>query len=142
MCNLLEKDAWFDFDESCLQEFNILKEKLIQAPIMAVSNWGFPFEIMCDAIDFAVGVVLGQRKDKVFRAIYYGSRTLSEAQENYTSTEKECWQLRTLVISFALTSLDQKLWCLLIMLSSVTSWRRKKPSLISFGGYFSCKNST
>ena len=89
MCNLLEKDAWFDFDESCLQEFNILKEKLIQAPIMAVLDWGFPFEIMCDASDFAVGSVLGQRKNKVFRAIYYTSRTLNEAQGNYTTIEKK-----------------------------------------------------
>ena len=56
---------------------------------MAVPDWGFPFEIMCDASDFAVGAVLGQRKDKVFRAIYYASRTLNEAQGNYTTTEKE-----------------------------------------------------
>ena len=44
---------------------------------------------MCDTIDFAVGAVLGQRKNKHFRPIYYASRTLSDAQENYTTTEKE-----------------------------------------------------
>ena len=44
---------------------------------------------MCDASDFAMGVVLGQRKEKIFRAIYYASRTFNEAQENYSTTEKE-----------------------------------------------------
>ena len=44
---------------------------------------------MFDASDFAMGVVLGQRKEKIFRAIYYASRTFNEAQENYSTTEKE-----------------------------------------------------
>ena len=44
---------------------------------------------MCDASDFAIGAVLGQKQDKLFRAIYYASRTLNEAQLNYTTTEKE-----------------------------------------------------
>ena len=44
---------------------------------------------MCDASDFAMGAVLGQRKEKIFRAIYYASRTFNEAQENYSTTEIE-----------------------------------------------------
>ena len=44
---------------------------------------------MCDASDFAMGAILGQRKEKIFRAIYYASRTFNEAQENYSTTEKE-----------------------------------------------------
>ena len=44
---------------------------------------------MCDASDFAMGAVLGQRKEKILRAIYYASRTFNEAQENYSTTEKE-----------------------------------------------------
>ena len=44
---------------------------------------------MCDASDFAMGAVLGQRKEKIFRTIYYASRTFNEAQENYSTTEKE-----------------------------------------------------
>ncbi|XP_076909979.1 uncharacterized protein LOC143567441 [Bidens hawaiensis] len=44
---------------------------------------------MCDASDFTVGAVLGQRKDKHFHPIYYESKTLNDAQENYTTTEKE-----------------------------------------------------
>ena len=88
-CNLLEKNSAFDFDDVCLQAFNAIKEKLISAPIMTVPNWSQPFEVMCDASDFAIGAVLGQRRDKLFRAIYYASRTLNEAQLNYTTTEKE-----------------------------------------------------
>ena len=44
---------------------------------------------MCDASDFAMGTVLGQRKEKILRTIYYASRTFNEAQENYSTTEKE-----------------------------------------------------
>ena len=44
---------------------------------------------MCDASNYAVGAVLGQRKGKSFHVIYYASRTLNEAQKNYATTEKE-----------------------------------------------------
>ena len=44
---------------------------------------------MCDASDYAMGVVLGQRPEKIFKAIYYASKTFNEAQENYTTTENE-----------------------------------------------------
>ena len=60
-----------------------------QAPILQSPNWDLPFEIMCDASDYAVGAVLGQRLDKKPTAICYASKTLVEAQINYTTTEKE-----------------------------------------------------
>ncbi|KAL6348196.1 hypothetical protein AAG906_003062 [Vitis piasezkii] len=60
-------------------------------------NWQLPFELMCDASDFAIGVVLGQREDGKPYVIYYASKTLNEAQRNYTTTEKEL-----LVVVFAL----------------------------------------
>ena len=44
---------------------------------------------MCDASDYAVGAILGQRRENIFMPIYYASKTLNEAQENYTTTEKE-----------------------------------------------------
>ena len=56
---------------------------------MQPPDWRLPFEIMCDASDYAVGAVLGQRKDKKLHAIYYASRTLDSAQINYATTEKE-----------------------------------------------------
>nr|GEZ37277.1 retrovirus-related Pol polyprotein from transposon 17.6 [Tanacetum cinerariifolium] len=48
-----------------------------------------PFELMCDASDFAVGAVLGQRIEKHFRPIHYASKTMNQAEANYTTTEKE-----------------------------------------------------
>jgi hypothetical protein len=62
---------------------------LISAPIIQPPNWNLPFEIMCDASDYAVGVVLGQRVDKKLNVIYYASKTLDGAQQNYATTEKE-----------------------------------------------------
>ena len=44
---------------------------------------------MCDASDFAIGAVLGQKREKIFQVIYYASRTLNDAQLNYATTEKE-----------------------------------------------------
>ena len=56
---------------------------------MAKPDWNREFEIMCDASDFAIGAVLGQKDEKVFKAIYYASKTFNEAQKNYSTTEKE-----------------------------------------------------
>jgi hypothetical protein len=56
---------------------------------MQAPDWSFPFEIMCDARDYAVGAILGQRKDKKPHVIYYASRTLNSAKMNYTTIEKE-----------------------------------------------------
>ncbi|XP_062075473.1 uncharacterized protein LOC133779536 [Humulus lupulus] len=89
LSTLLTNGVPFVFDEKCHQVFKILKEKLISTPIVVAPQWDFPFELMCDASDFAVGAVLGQRVDKVFRMIYYASRTLNDAKINYATTEKE-----------------------------------------------------
>ncbi|XP_073153151.1 uncharacterized protein [Henckelia pumila] len=69
--------------------FEFLRERLVTAPVLTSPDWDLPFEVMCDASDSAVGDVLGQRIDKVFRTIYYASKTLNEAQLNYATTEKE-----------------------------------------------------
>ena len=44
---------------------------------------------MCDASDYAMGVVLGQKAEKMFRTIYYSNKTFNKAQENYSTFEKE-----------------------------------------------------
>ncbi|XP_019232260.1 PREDICTED: uncharacterized protein LOC109212971 [Nicotiana attenuata] len=62
----------------CMKAFDTLKEKLSTAPIIVSPNWNQPFEVMCDASDTAVGAILGQRKDKIFRPIYYASRTMND----------------------------------------------------------------
>ncbi|KAK8652304.1 hypothetical protein V6N13_061325 [Hibiscus sabdariffa] len=89
LCSLLEQGRKFEFDEACTKAFELLKNKLVTAPIVEPPDWTLPFELMCDASDYAVGAVLGQRKGKVFHPIYYASRTLNDAQVNYTTTEKE-----------------------------------------------------
>ncbi|GJZ72445.1 reverse transcriptase domain-containing protein [Tanacetum coccineum] len=69
--------------------FETSKKKLTEAPILIAPEWDLPFELMCDASDFAIGAVLGQRHEKHFRPIHYASKTMTEAESHYTTTEKE-----------------------------------------------------
>ena len=97
MTSLLAKDAPFNFDDDCLLAFYTLKKALVSAPIIQPPDWSLPFEIMCDANDFAIRAVLGQCKDKQHYAISYASKTLIGPQLNYATTEKEL-----LVVVFAM----------------------------------------
>ncbi|GKB59723.1 retrovirus-related pol polyprotein from transposon TNT 1-94 [Tanacetum coccineum] len=74
-----KKNTPFIFSEDCILAFQTLKKKLTEAPIL----------IMCDASDYAIGAVLGQRIEKHFRPIHYASKTMTGAESNYTTTEKE-----------------------------------------------------
>nr|GEV27906.1 hypothetical protein [Tanacetum cinerariifolium] len=87
--HLLEKNSPFIFSNECIQAFRTLKEKLTETLILIALNWDQPFELMCDASDYAVGAVLGQRVKKHFRPIHYTSKTMNQAENNYTTTEKE-----------------------------------------------------
>ena len=89
MTNLLAKDVPFEFTDKCLNAFQTLKKALISAPIIQPPDWSLPFEIMCDATDYAVGAILAPTKDKKHHAIAYASKTLIGAQLNYGTTEKE-----------------------------------------------------
>nr|GEY31315.1 reverse transcriptase domain-containing protein [Tanacetum cinerariifolium] len=84
--------------------------KLTEAPILIAPDWDMPFELMCDASDFAIRAVLGQRQDTHFRLIHYASKTMSEAESNYTTTEKE---MLTVVYAF------EKFWSYLILNKSI-----------------------
>ncbi|CAN6583540.1 unnamed protein product [Malus baccata var. baccata] len=97
LCDMLAEDSVFNLNGECLQAFETLKKELTQAPIIKALEWSLPFEIMCDASDYAIGAVLGHRVNKLPLVIYYASRTLTGAQLNYTTTEKEL-----LVVVFAL----------------------------------------
>ncbi|KAJ9568340.1 hypothetical protein OSB04_004306 [Centaurea solstitialis] len=97
-------DVEFKFDEKCKGAFDRLKEMLTSAPIMKPPNWDLPFEIMCDASNYAIGAVLGQRVGRDPHVIYYASRTLDSAQANYSTTEKEL-----LAVVFALEKFRQYL---------------------------------
>ncbi|GKA37954.1 reverse transcriptase domain-containing protein [Tanacetum coccineum] len=65
MTHLLKKETHFIFSKECVASFNILKKKLTEAPILVALDWDLPFEIMCDASDFTVGAVLGQRAENL-----------------------------------------------------------------------------
>ena len=89
LTTLLCKDKDFIIDEEGKHAFTMRKQALIEALILQSPNWDLPFEIMYDASDYVVGAVLGQRLNKKPTAICYASKTLIEAQINYTTTEKE-----------------------------------------------------
>ncbi|GJV54477.1 reverse transcriptase domain-containing protein [Tanacetum coccineum] len=92
MTHLLEKETPFVFSKDYIDAFQTLKKikkKLTEAPILVVPDWDLPFKLMCDASDFAIGAVLGQRKMKHFQPIHYAIKTMTEAQIHYTTMEKE-----------------------------------------------------
>jgi hypothetical protein len=97
LTHILQKDVAFDFDEKCLAAFQTLKSALVSAPIIQPPDWSQPFEIMCDVSDYALGAVLGQRKEGRVHVVYYASKTLNEAQLNYATMEKE---LLAVVLAF------------------------------------------
>nr|GEU43562.1 reverse transcriptase domain-containing protein [Tanacetum cinerariifolium] len=96
--------------EECIESFNTLKKKLTEALILVAPDWDLPFEIMCDASDYAVGAVLGQRKTKNFQPIHYASKTMTDAQAHYTTTEKE---LLAVVYAF------EKFWPYLVLSKTI-----------------------
>ncbi|GJS61366.1 reverse transcriptase domain-containing protein [Tanacetum coccineum] len=81
---------------------NIEKE-VNQSSNLIAPDWDKPFELMCDASDYAIGVVLGQRIEKHFRPIHYASKTMTETETNYTTTEKEM-----LAVEFDFKVIDTK----------------------------------
>ncbi|GJU92329.1 reverse transcriptase domain-containing protein [Tanacetum coccineum] len=87
MTHLLEKETPFVFSKDCIDAFQTLKKKLTEAPILVVPDWNLPFELMCDASDFAIGAVLGQRKMKHFQPIHYASKTMTKLKFINTTTE-------------------------------------------------------
>nr|GEW21806.1 reverse transcriptase domain-containing protein [Tanacetum cinerariifolium] len=89
MTRLLEKDTPFFFFKKCIEAFQTLKKKLTEAPNLVAPDWDLPFDLMCDASDFAIGAVLGKQKTKHFQPIHYASKTMIDAQAHYTTTEKD-----------------------------------------------------
>nr|GEU82588.1 reverse transcriptase domain-containing protein [Tanacetum cinerariifolium] len=97
LTKLLEKDTPFEFNDECQKAFKLLKKKLTCAPVIISPNWNLPFELMCNASDCAIGVVVGQKDGKNFHPINFASKTLNPAQQKYTVTEKE---LMAIVFAF------------------------------------------
>ena len=88
LCALLLNEAKFIWTKSYQKAFERLKSLLTIVPIVRPSNQSLPFRLMCDVNDYVVGVVLGQREDQKPYVMYYASKTLNDAQRNYTNTEK------------------------------------------------------
>ena len=72
-----------------MRAFSFLKDKLVSTPIVVAPDWDFPFELMCDTSNYAIGAMPGQKRERIFQVIYYASRTLNDAQLNYATTKKE-----------------------------------------------------
>ncbi|RDY09926.1 Retrovirus-related Pol polyprotein, partial [Mucuna pruriens] len=81
LSKLLYKDVEFKFDQPCIEAFQELKNLLTFAPILQAPNYELPFELMCDASNYTLGVVLGQRAGvgKPMHMIAYASRTMDSA---------------------------------------------------------------
>ncbi|GJZ56318.1 reverse transcriptase domain-containing protein [Tanacetum coccineum] len=114
--------------KDCILAFQTLKKKLTEAPILIALNWDQPFEIMCDASDYAIGAVLGQRIEKHFRPIHYASKTMTEAETNYTTTEKEMLAVVYAFEKFRSISNHEKsvLFYTEFMISKLSSTREQK----------------
>lgn len=93
LSNLLNKDKFLTFNNDCWLALENLKEKFITAPIITAPDWTLDFELMCDASDYAVGAVLGQRKNTNFHVIQYAIKVLSDAQINYATIGKELFAI-------------------------------------------------
>nr|GFA07766.1 reverse transcriptase domain-containing protein [Tanacetum cinerariifolium] len=106
MTRLLEKDTPFIFSQEYVDAFQTLKRKLTEAPILIAPDCDMPFELMCDASDFAIGAVIGKRQDKHFRPIHYANKTMTKAESKYTTTENEMLAVIFKDISFEISFAD------------------------------------
>ncbi|GJZ86459.1 reverse transcriptase domain-containing protein [Tanacetum coccineum] len=82
LTKLLEKDTPFEFNDECHKAFNSLKEKLTCTPLIVSLNWNLLFELMCDASDFAIRAILGQKDGKHFHPIYFQAKLLMQLSKN------------------------------------------------------------
>lgn len=87
MDNIFEKDIKFAFDEECMKTFECKRKKLISAPVITAPSWCEPFDVMCDASGISLGVVTGQKREKIFQPIYYASKELNS---NCVPKDKSC----------------------------------------------------
>ncbi|MCO5590372.1 hypothetical protein L7F22_044342 [Adiantum nelumboides] len=80
----------FEWTDECEKAFQILKQRLISAPILKAPDWDKVFHIHIDASTFAIGCILAQPGEKNMDfPINYSSRQLNSAEKNYTTTERE-----------------------------------------------------
>ena len=101
LTNLTKKSVRFKWDKDCQRAFQLLKEKLVSAPVLSYPvRDGGKFTLDIDASDFAMGAVLSQEQNGEERVIAYASKTLSSEQQNYCATKKELLSVVTFVEHF------------------------------------------
>nr|GEV05180.1 reverse transcriptase domain-containing protein [Tanacetum cinerariifolium] len=131
MTHLLEKETLFIFSKERIEAFNTLKKKLTEALILVSPDWDLPFEIMCDAIDFTISAVLGQRKTKYFQPIHYASK-ISQKDEMPQSAIQVCQIFNVWGIDFMgpfLSSRGKKY--ILVAIDYLSKWVEAKALLIN-----------
>ena len=87
-------------DEACQNAFEILKERLCTAPVLAYPKPGLGYILDCDASNVGIGSVLSQIQDGRERVIAYASKRLNEQKERYSVTRKELLAVITFVNHF------------------------------------------
>ncbi|KAG0926825.1 hypothetical protein G6F61_012951 [Rhizopus arrhizus] len=75
--------------EDCQKSFELIKKKLATAPVLATPDMEKPFRIECDASDFAIGAVLLQEENGIWKPLAFESKKLSQAERNYPAQERE-----------------------------------------------------
>jgi transposase len=98
LTNLLKKGKRWSWTDEQQRAFEIMKEKLTEAPVLACPDFSKPFTLQTDASNNGLGAVLTQESEEGERVIAYASRHLNKAEINYSATEKEClaivWGIR------------------------------------------------
>ena len=91
LCRLLEKDAKFSFDEFCQSSCEEIRSRLVEVPIMAKPDWTKEFEIMCDASDYAMGAVLGQKLTRCLGPYTMPAKPSMKLKRTIQLLKKKCW---------------------------------------------------
>lgn len=100
MTELLHKNKKWNWSDDCEKSFQFIKDALVSAPILSCPDFSQPFVVQTDASAYGVGAVLSQKLDDGEHVICYISRSLSRAERNYSTTEREC-----LAVLFAIEKL-------------------------------------
>ena len=87
---LTRKKVEFQWDSACEESFKVLKESLVKRPVMAHPDFQLPFILTTDASGTGLGAVLSQLQNGQDKPIAYASRSLTAAEKNYSTTEREC----------------------------------------------------